>query len=329
MKKICVIVPAGDAVLSSIVGPLKVFNAANEFVKAANPNAEIPFEVRLVGINSGTELYGGAFQVRPHLTLADNPDADLIIIPAILGDFPVEMERNAPFIPWIVEQYNKGVEVASLCVGAMLLASTGLLDGKSCTTHWSVADVFRKLFPEVNLLSEKIITDENRLYTSGGAYSFLNLLLYLVEKFVGRAVAIQCAKHFEVDIDRYDQSHFVIFHGQKEHEDEPVLNAQNYIENNVAEKISVEALADMFAISRRNFIRRFKKATHNTPLEYIQRAKVEAAKKQLETSNGSINDVMYHVGYSDGKAFRNLFRKITGLTPTEYRSKYNRIHAFA
>lgn len=328
MKKICVIVPAGAAVLSSIVGPYKVFNAANQFVKAARPDAEAPFETILVGIGGETDLYGGAFQVRPHTTLAKNPQADLIVIPAMPGNFLQEIKLNRAYLPWIQEQYHKGAEVASLCVGAFLLASTGLLDGKNCTTHWSAADEFRKMFPKVNLLSEKIITDENRLYTSGGAYSFLNLLLYLVEKYVGREVAIQCAKHFEIDVDRYDQSHFVIFSGQKDHEDEPVLNAQKYIERNVAEKISVEALADMFAISRRNFIRRFKKATHNTPLEYIQRAKVEAAKKRLESSNGSINEVMYEVGYSDGKAFRNLFRKVTGLTPNEYRSKYNRIHAF-
>ena len=329
MKEVCVLVPTGEAVLSSIVGPFKLFNAANQFVRQRDPEAIPPFDVKLLGISSQTDLYGGSFLVRPHLILADNPRPDLIIIPAIQGNIHKEMENNKEFVPWIAERYKEGSEIASMCVGAFLLASSGLLDGKCCTTHWAMAGLFRETFPRVTLLSEKIITDENGLYTSGGAYSFLNLMLYLVEKYAGRDIAIKCAKYFEVDMDRYNQSQFAIFSGQKEHADDPVLKAQNYIEANVGEKLKVDDLANMCAISRRNFIRRFKKATHNTPLEYIQRAKVEAAKKSLESSGATVYEVMYKVGYSDSKAFRNLFRKFTGLTPNEYRSKYNRSQAMA
>ena len=324
MKKVCIIVPVGASVLSSIIGPYKVFQTANLFHQRKNPGAPPLFSVHLVGSQPSLELYGGAFQVRPDSHINDAPQADLIVIPALQGDLLEEMRRNRPFVNWIIAQHAGGAEVASLCVGAFLLASTGLVDGKACTTHWAQADQFRKLFPEVNLVSEKVITDESGIYTSGGAFSFLNLLLYMVEKYAGRELAIQLAKYFEVDIDRINQSQFAIFQGQREHEDGPVLQAQTYIESHVSDKLSVEALADMFALSRRNFIRRFKKATSNTPLEYIQRAKVEAAKKALETSSSSVYDVMFKVGYSDSKAFRNLFRKFTGLTPNEYRSKYNR-----
>ncbi len=112
--------------------------------------------------------------------------------------------------------------------------------------------------------------------------------------------------------------------GQKEHEDDPIKKAQEYIESNVAEKISVDYLAGMSLISRRNFERRFKKATSNTPVEYLQRVKIEAAKKSLESGRENINEVMYAVGYSDSKAFRTTFKKITGLSPLDYRKKYNR-----
>src|SRR5262249_38115649 len=154
---------------------------------------------------------------------------------------------------------------------AFLLASTGLLDGRKCTTHWMAAEAFKQRFPKVNLIPEKIITDEHGIYTSGGAYSFINLAMHLVEKYCGRDVKIFLSKLMEVEIDRDNQSQFSIFTGQKDHEDEPIKKAQEYIENNVSEKISVDQLAGLFLISRRNFERRFKKATANTPVEYLQR----------------------------------------------------------
>lgn len=327
MRKVCIIVPAGEAILSSIVGPWKILNAANDFVRQANPHAPLPFEPLLLGLQRENNLYGGTFNIRAHLTLEDQPEPDLVIIPAIRGDIEAELRNNAPFVQWVQAQYARGAEIASLCIGAFLLAQTGLLNGKSCTTHWSEANRFRQYFPEVELLSEKIITEDNGIFTSGGAYSFLNLVLYLVEKYVGREIAVLCSKFFEVDIDRYHQSQFAIFQGQKEHEDQAILKAQQYIESHVHQKLSIDDIADMVAISRRNFIRRFKKATHNTPLEYIQRVRIEAAKRFLESSSMSIYEVMFEVGYQDTKAFRNLFRKLTGLTPKEYRQKYNRVLA--
>jgi transcriptional regulator GlxA family with amidase domain len=176
----------------------------------------------------------------------------------------------------------------------------------------------------VELVVEKIITDEHGIYSSGGAFSYLNLMLHLIEKIAGRNVAVFCAKLFQIDIDRGTQSPFVIFQGQKDHEDEPVKKAQEFIEKNVSEKITVDQLATMFAVGRRNLERRFKKATSNTIAEYIQRVKMEAAKKHLETSRKNINEVMYDVGYSDTKAFRTIFKKVTGLSPMEYRNKYNK-----
>ena len=183
---------------------------------------------------------------------------------------------------------------------------------------------FRRMFPEVNLVSEKIITDENGIYSSGGANSFWNLLIYLLEKYTNRELAIQAAKYFEIEIDRESQSSFIMFKGQRDHQDESVKQAQEFIENNFEEKITVHELSSRFAVGKRTLERRFKKATCNTVSEYIQRVKIEAAKKSFETSRKNINEIMYAVGYSDTKAFRTIFKKTTGLSPVEYRNKYNK-----
>ena len=174
------------------------------------------------------------------------------------------------------------------------------------------------------LVDSRIVTEQQGLYSSGGATSYWNLLLYIVEKYAGREIAITASKVFALEIDRKSQSPFIMFNGQKKHEDEPIKQAQEYIENNVSERILVEDLALKYAIGRRHFERRFKKATNNTPVEYMQRVKIEAAKKKLESSRMNVNEVMYDAGYSDTKAFRTVFKKLTGLSPIEYRNKYNK-----
>ena len=241
-----------------------------------------------------------------------------------------QIRLNYPFIHWMKEQrVRHQVEIASLCRGAFLLAETGLMRGKACATHWLTHDVFREMFPQVLLAPDKVICEDNGIYSSGGAYSFLNLLLHLIEKYYGRETAIWCSKVSEIEFDRIGQNQFVIFNGQKDHSDEEIMSIQEYIEQHYAEKISVEELASRTASSSRNFVRRFKKATHNTPIEYIQRVRIEAAKKKLESSTMTVHEVMYASGYHDDKAFRTLFKRYAGLTPLEYRNKYNREMAFA
>jgi transcriptional regulator GlxA family with amidase domain len=321
MKRISILIPSGG-ILGSIEGPRQLLSQVNTLFKMQ----ERPplFEVKLVGLTRETKLAGGLFTVHSDHTLSEVNDTDLVIIPAFDGDIKNALEVNKDFIPWIIKQYNNGAEVASLCMGAFFLASTGLLDGKKCATHWMAANDFRKMFPEVNLIPDKVITDEGGLYSSGGAYSYLNLVLYLIEKYAGREIAILNSKVFAIEIERESQSPFIIFQGQKEHEDEPIRKAQEFIENNFQEKITVDQLASMLAIGRRNLERRFKKATSNSVIEYMQRVKIEAAKKSLETSRENINEVMYKVGYTDTKAFRSAFKRITGLSPINYRNKYNR-----
>ncbi len=325
MKHITIIVPDGQSTLSTIaciVGAYEIFTVANKYCKE-NERKEL-FKVELAGVSKTAEFDNGLLTVRPHTNISAISKTHLIIIPSLVRDFEKAMKGNKLLVDWIEQQYKHGAEVASMCTGTFMLASAGLLDGKNCSTHWSAADTFRTMFPKVNLQADKLITDEHGIYTNGGAYSFLNLVIYLIEKYYDRQTAIYCSKIFQIEIDRNSQSAFTIFTGQKLHGDEMVQKAQAYIENKVDEKISVEDLSSKFAVGRRNFDRRFIKATGNTPLEYSQRVKIESAKKAFETSRKTINEVMYEVGYSDVKAFREVFRKITGMSPLEYRSKYNK-----
>lgn len=322
MKHLTIIVPDGHNNLSSIVGAYKIFSRANEFWRD-NGKGEL-FTIQLAGISKEVDFYDGLFSVRPHVHISAIKTTDLVIIPSLNHNYNEAVKGNQALIDFIAEQHKMGAEIASICTGAFMLAATGLLDGKSCSTHWAVAENFQQMFPKVNLQTDKLITEENGIYTNGGAYSFLNLVIYLIEKYYNRQTAIFCAKVFQIEIDRQSQAAFTIFKGQKRHTDDMVKEAQEYLEHNMHEKVSVEDLSARFAVGRRNFDRRFIKATGNTPLEYSQRVKIECAKRALETSRKTINEVMYDVGYADIKAFREVFRKITGMSPLEYRNRYNK-----
>lgn len=321
MKQLIILVPNGENNLSSIVGPYKIFSRANQLWKKTYGH-EL-FQIQLAGLSLEVQYYEGLFAVKPQILISEVQRADLVIIPSLNHQYDLAIAQNEPIIHWLARQHRQGAAVASICTGAFLLAASGLLDGHSCSTHWSAANDFRERFPEVKLQTDHLITDENGIYTNGGAYSFLNLIIYLIEKYFDRPTAILCSKIFQIEIDRNTQSVFSIFTGQKRHGDEMVREAQDFIEGQLKEKISVEQLSSHFAVSRRNFDRRFIKATGNTPLEYAQRVKIESAKKALESTRKTINEVMYEVGYSDPKAFREIFRKVTGLSPLDYKNRYS------
>lgn len=320
MKHISILAPEG-AVLGSVEGPRQVFSEVNKYLTRIG-QAPV-FNPQLIGVSKEVRVAGGRYSIYADALISDVKKTDLIIIPAVDGDMQKVLERNKDYLPWIIDQYKRGAEVASLCIGAFILASTGLVTGRSCATHWLAANEFRKMFPDVNLVEDRIITDEQGIYSSGGAFSYLNLILYLIEKHVGRSVAIFMSKAFQIEIERRSQSPFHIFQGQKDHDDNDILKAQEFIEQNFPEKITVDQLASMLAIGRRNLERRFKKATGNTVIEYIQRVKIEAAKKSFESTRKNINEVMFDVGYSDVKAFRTVFKRLTNLSPIEYKNKYN------
>jgi len=322
MKTVSILVPE-SSVMQAIADPQYLFSTANQFLAASGKPPL--FHVELVGVKKEVKLNNGMFSVHTDRQLKDIKQTDLVLIPALFGDMQTAISKNKTMLPWINEQYQNGAEVASLCVGAFLLASTGLLNGKKCSTHWGFQNEFRQLFPEVEVIDGSIVTEEHRLYSSGGANSYWTLLLHLLEKYTDRATAVLASKYFAVDIDRDSQAVFAMFMGQKNHGDEIIKKAQEYIEQHTQEKIGVDELADKAAVGRRSFERRFKQATNNSVLEYIHWVKIEAAKRQFENSRKNMNEVMYDVGYTDTKAFRAMFKKLTGLTPVEYRNKYNKM----
>lgn len=319
MKHVTIVVPDCLVNFNSVGGAYEILNRANEFwTRSGNPPQ---IEIQIASFKSELKSHGDYLAIHP-VQIKKITKTDLVIIPSIIEDPAGVVRKNKALIDWVRKQYKNGAEIASICSGGFLLAATGLLDNKSCSIHWNKVEQFKKMFPRVTVAEDKIITEENGIYTNGGAYSFLNLVLYLVEKIFDRSTAILCSKVFQIDMERTTQSQFTIFQIQKTHGDEVISKAQTYIEQNLDTRISFEGLASQFAVSRRNFDRRFIKATGNTPVEYLQRVKVEAAKKELERGRKTIFEIMNDVGYSDDKAFREVFRKVTGLSPMEYRGKF-------
>ncbi|MDX2070860.1 MAG: helix-turn-helix domain-containing protein [Haliscomenobacter sp.] len=309
--------------MACIVGAYDIFNKANAVWRQAGKGQR--FKIELLGHTEGELAGSPPFSVKPHASIADITNTDLVIIPSsLVRTYENAANSNKMLIKWVAEQYKKGAAVATMCSGAFMLAATGLLNSRACSTHWSLAQEFQALYPKVRLQTDKLITDENGICTNGGAYSFLNLILYLVEKYYDRATAIYCAKIFQIDLDRNQQSGFSIFTGHKKHDDDEVQRAQQIIEQQFQSKMSIKSLAEDLHLSRRNFDRRFIKATGLTPLDYLQRVRIEAAKKSFESSRKTVGEVMFDVGYNDEKAFRDIFSRITGLSPADYKLKYHK-----
>lgn len=320
MKEIAIIIPQ-KAQISSVEDARYMFSRINEHFRQGG--RKDMFNVRLVGLTKEVSLEKGLYVIRPDALIGEVKRPDLIIIPSINEEIIPLLTLNLQFNHWLIQNYRQGSEIASLCTGSFLLASTGLLNKGNCSTHWQYANEFRAYFPDVQLVEEKVITERNGIYTSGGATSYWNLLLHLVERYTDKQTAVWTSKYFALDISRNSQSPFVIFHGLKEHSDKEVLAAQKFIEVNFIDRLTVVELSKKVNLGRRTFERRFRKATNNSVVEYIQRVKVEAAKQQLETGRMTISEVMYAVGYNNENAFREVFRKYTAMSPIDYRNRYS------
>lgn len=281
------------------------------------------FHVELLGKGEDVQLDGGLYAVRPQGSIHQRKSTDVIVIPPVKNEKLREaMEANRAYYPWIAEQFSRGAEILCLCLGAFILGGTGLLTKRKCTTHWRAQDQFKKLFPRAILMRDSILTEDKGIYTGGGAFSSTVLILYIIEKLVDRESAIYCSKLFQIDMSRKSQSPFVIFEGQKDHDDEAVLKAQSIIESEYEGELNVSGLAARLRIGRRTLERRFKNATGDTVLSYLQRARIEAAKRDLEKGGRAVKEIMYKVGYSDARSFGKLFKRYVGVSPIEYRQRY-------
>lgn len=268
-------------------------------------------------------LYKQSCQQKELKPLTGKEKYDLVIVTAMLPPYmETVLTKEVQLQEWILQQYMFGATMASICVGSFLLAATGILNHKQATTHWFFQDIFRSKFPLVDVQDGKIITEQGNIYTCGGAFSFTTFMMYLIEKYCGHEVAVLASKMFMINIHQDNQHTFTVFNYQHQHGDEIIKNSQQYIENNYSKNITIEHIAQKSNISMRQYIRRFETATGNTPLEYLQRVRVEAAKKILETKNININELAYECAYEDVSYFRKIFKRHTGLSPTEYKEKF-------
>lgn len=320
-------IPLYDGVLAtSVVGPFDMLYKGGEAFQQMQGMDGGPtvFQFLMVSEDGKPVVASGGMPLAANAAMHEVESCDLVLItapsPETMPQVGILAEKWAP---WLLKQYHGGAELASMCLGAFLLAQTGLLDGKRATTHWLGADQFKAMFPKVELLSDKIIVDEGRVCTCGGATSFTNLMLYLLEKYLGKETAIMLSKLFLVDPNKLNQNSYEIFGPQKQHSSIEIRKVQDFIEANVSEKIMVEELADMVSMTRRTFIRKFKGSTGNTPIEYIQRVRIEAAKRRFELGEDTIEQVVLDVGYEDVPSFRKVFKRFTGITPQEYRRRYS------
>ena len=319
MKQIGVLLTKNYRLLS-IAAILEVFETVNYFNK--NAGKENSFQIYLLTneleSNNQAELFN-----YPLTILKDAPLMDIILIPAFTSENMQEnLKKNNSCIPHIINQYQRGACVGTFCTGAFLLGASGLLNGKIATTHVDASNGFANAFPAVLLKVDKTVTQDGRLYTSGGATSSFNLLLHLVHGFCGKDMAIRIAKVFAIDMDRNKQSYFSTFQPSRDHNDELVASAQEKIESNYHDTATIEELIKDIPSSRRNIVRRFKQITGITPIEYLQQTRIEAAKKLLEQTGQQMTEIIYSSGYNDPKAFRKVFKKSVGMTPSQYREKF-------
>jgi len=304
--------------LLSVAAILDVFETANKF--HAETGKSKPYEIKLLYHEMQT---GSVFSGYEMEAIASGNVYNLILIPAFTTEDMVStLDQNRAFIPWLQQQYKQGSEIATVCTGVFLLAASGLLDGKVATTHVDASKAFSAAFPSVNLKPDKTVTQDGRLYTSGGATSSFHLLLYLLQNQCGKDMAIKAAKVFAIDMDRHNQSYFSTFQPIRHHNDDLVASAQEKIESSYQDVSTIEEMIKDIPSSRRNIVRRFKQVIGITPIEYLQQTRIEAAKKLLEQTAQQMTEVIYNSGYNDPKAFRKVFRKTVGMTPSEYRDKF-------
>jgi len=317
MNKIGVLIPEQYKLLS-VAAILEVLETANKF-QADDINKKL-FDITLIMLDNCVD---GFFKAYHNENINKDIKYDLILIPSFTTDnIRNTVSLNKLFIPWLIKQYNAKTEIATFCTGAFLLAATGLLDGKAATTHVDACAAFSTAFPQVRLKPDKTVTQDGQLFTSGGATSTFHLLLYLLQIHCGKELAIKTAKIFAIDMDRSNQSYFSSFQPSRHHNDDIVASAQEKIESNYQDVATIEEMIKDIPSSRRNIVRRFKQVIGITPIEYLQQTRIEAAKKMLEQTAQQMTEIIYKSGYNDPKAFRKIFRKTVGMTPSQYRDKF-------
>ena len=303
-----------------IVDALTKVDNAWQFLGPAD--ADRIFSVELVGIGSSDVEFLNGARAKPSATARTLQAPDVVVVPGLDDDVETSMRRNEGWIPWLDSWHAAGATIATSCTGAFLAAEAGLFDGRKATTHWVAARLFASRYPNVELVSDHVVVDEGDVISSGGATTFLNLVVYLAERYGGHERALAAGKVMLIDSGRDTQLPFMSFAPLREHGDRVVHEIQTQMELRYPEQLTIENLAARAGLSQRTLLRRFKAATGQTTLLYLQALRIEAAKRQLERTLDSVDEIRLSVGYGDPASFRRTFKRHAGVSPTEYRRRY-------
>jgi transcriptional regulator GlxA family with amidase domain len=312
-----------DCYVSTALAPIEVFHSAGRLWNTlTSERAEPRFRVTVASLD-GLEITSPyAVRLLPEVPIKRVRRADIIVVPASGLDLDAQFARHAALFPWLRRWHERGAYIASVCSGAAYLAEAGLLDGHEATTHWGTVDAFIERYPGVKWRPEVLVTEDRRMLCSGGVYASIDLSLYLVDKFCGHEVAVQTAKALLVDMPRTSQSGYAVLPLSRPHHDDKIREAETFIQKNFSRPISIESLAARASMSPRTFIRRFKEATGRQPGKYLQVFRISMAKEMLEAGARSVQTVSSAVGYEDVAYFRALFKRLTGMTPAQYRTSF-------
>ncbi|WP_081909649.1 GlxA family transcriptional regulator [Aureispira sp. CCB-QB1] len=311
-----------DSFGSAIFPTIDLINSVNEYMQKITGKSF--FHLKLVGYEQSEITINTYTSIKTCETIPNTSPNHVILLPSLKESFldTMDLAHYNKLSLWLKEEYQKGTKLCSMCLGSILLANTGLLDQLPCSTHWMGDKMMRLRFPNVIMKTNQTVTKEKNIYTSGGAFSSLQLIFLLLEEYCSRELALHFSKVLGIEYPIESQNRFYIFYPQKDHQDTPIIAVQSFMEKNYAQKINIHQLAAIAMMSPRNFIRRFKKATGDTPITYLQKIRIEVAKKAFETGHLDVSAVMHSIGYQDPKSFRVLFKKLTGRTPIAYAQKY-------
>lgn len=312
-----------DTFASTALGPMEVFRHTGALWNSLTGTKPAPrFRVTTASVGGRPISANGGIQIRPAIALSEVRNTDLIFIPTTGPSLDDIVERNAPVVPWLRRWHKRGAMIASVCSGVGLVAASGLLDNRRATTHWGIAEHFRRMYPNVRWMPELMVTEDGPFFTGGGVNAALDLSLYLVEKLCGHDVAMQTAKALLIETPRAWQAGFGIIPLKTEHSDESISTAQDWLHQNFHRDFPLSSPAQRVGMSLRNFVRRFKQATGDSPLAYLQKLRVAAAKRLLECDHRTMQEISNAVGYEDVAYFRSLFQRHTGVSPSAYRQKF-------
>jgi transcriptional regulator GlxA family with amidase domain len=322
-----------DAVISTLTGIYDVLGSFRMLgpLEPSIPEAP-PFTVEIVAAERGNVALASGVPVEAHRSVSQIAATDIIIVPSILlGHEGWTPGRYPDIVDWIQRMHAEGALLCSACSGVFLLAETGLFDGREATVHWGYAGAFAKVFPRVPLSPERVLVvsgEREEFITSGASMTWHDLVLYLIARHVGATAAQTVARYFALQWHHDGLAPYIVFQGRRDHGDAAIADAQAWLATHFSVANPVEEMVHRSDLAERTFKRRFSEATGFAPIDYVQRLRIEDAKRRLERTDEPADEISWRVGYEDAAFFRRLFKRVTGMTPGAYRRRFQ-VPAFA